>query len=76
MNSVILSWLCNTFTPTLKSSIAKTKIAKDLWDDTKQRFHVANDAGIHELKVALVNCKQKKVSMVMYYACLNKLSKT
>lgn len=55
MNSMIVSWIRNTIELTLKSSISKTKIAKDLWDERKHRFSIANDARIHELKVALVN---------------------
>ncbi|GJT70104.1 retrovirus-related pol polyprotein from transposon TNT 1-94 [Tanacetum coccineum] len=40
INSMIVSWIFNTIEPTLHSQISYFELAKDLWDDLKQRFSI------------------------------------
>ncbi|KAJ8639743.1 hypothetical protein MRB53_016437 [Persea americana] len=42
VNSMLVSWIFNTIEPTLRSTITHMEIAKDLWDDIKERFSVGN----------------------------------
>lgn len=49
MNPMIVACIRNTIEPTLRSFVSQTKIAKELWDDLKQRFSDSNDMRIHEL---------------------------
>ena len=47
--------------------------AKELWDDIKERFSVANGPRIQQLKSELAECKQEGMSMVNYYGKLKAL---
>ncbi|GKB41792.1 retrovirus-related pol polyprotein from transposon TNT 1-94 [Tanacetum coccineum] len=38
INSMIVSWIFNTIEPTLHSQISYFELAKDIWDDLKQRI--------------------------------------
>ncbi|PNX56163.1 hypothetical protein L195_g058074, partial [Trifolium pratense] len=49
------------------------EVAKDLWDDIKERFDVANGPRIQQLKAELVECKQRGLTIVTYYGKLKKL---
>ena len=46
------------------------EIAKDLWDDIKDRFSIGNGPHIHQLKTKLVECKQQGMTIVNYYGKL------
>ncbi|KZV52705.1 hypothetical protein F511_23168 [Dorcoceras hygrometricum] len=70
VNSMVVSWILNTIEPTLRSTITFMEIAKDLWDDIKERFSAGNGPRIHQLKTELVECKQRGMTIVNYYGKL------
>jgi hypothetical protein len=72
-NSLLVSWIMNTIEPSLRSTISHMEVAKDLWDDIKERFSIANGPRIQQLKAELVECKQRGLTIVTYYGKLKKL---
>ncbi|WVY91049.1 hypothetical protein V8G54_036563 [Vigna mungo] len=41
-NSLLVSWIMNMIEPSLRSTISHMEVAKDLWDDIKERFSIMN----------------------------------
>jgi len=70
INSLLVSWIRNTIEPSLRSTISHVEVAKDLWNDIKERFFVTNGPWIQQLKSALVNYKRKGKTIVDYYGKL------
>ncbi|XP_075503971.1 uncharacterized protein LOC142541299 [Primulina tabacum] len=68
VNSMLVSWILNTIEPTLRSTITYMEAAKELWQDTKERFSVRNEPRIQQLKCELVECKKQDMSIMNYYA--------
>ena len=73
VNSMLVSWMLNTIEPTLRSTITYMEIAKDLWEDIKERFSIANGPRVQQIKAELANCKQRGLSIVTYYGKLKQL---
>ncbi|KAB2015997.1 hypothetical protein ES319_D08G065700v1 [Gossypium barbadense] len=57
VNSMMVSWMLNIIEPTLRSTINYMDIAKDLWEDIKERLSIANGPRVQQIKVELANCK-------------------
>ncbi|WVZ25460.1 hypothetical protein V8G54_004004 [Vigna mungo] len=70
VQSMLISWILNTIEPSLRSTISYAENAKDLWNDIKERFSVANGPRIHQLKSELAGCKQGGMTIVAYYGKL------
>ncbi|KAL9244091.1 hypothetical protein vseg_017900 [Gypsophila vaccaria] len=49
-NAFVSSWIFNTIDNDLKRTIFYRDESKQLWDDIKQRFSLANDARIYQLE--------------------------
>lgn len=73
VQSMVVSWILNTIEGSLRSTISYMENAKELWDDIKERFSVANGPRIQQLKSELAECKQEGMSMVNYYGKLKAL---
>ncbi|KAJ8626780.1 hypothetical protein MRB53_020087 [Persea americana] len=73
INSLLVSWIRNTIEPMLRSTISHVEIAKDLWNDIKDRFSITNGPRIQQLKSSLGECKQKGMTIVDYYGRLKQL---
>lgn len=73
VQSMVVSWILNTIEASLRSTISYMENAKELWDDIKERFSVANGPRIQQLKSELAECKQEGMSMVNYYGKLKAL---
>ncbi|GJU64569.1 retrovirus-related pol polyprotein from transposon RE2 [Tanacetum coccineum] len=54
INSMIVSWIFNTIEPTLRSQISYVELAKDLWDDLKQRSYGTNSQTMKDSPCASV----------------------
>ena len=70
VNSMLISWILNTIEPTLRSTITYREVAKELWDDIKERFSAGNGPRIHQLKSELAECKQRGITVMSYYGKL------
>jgi len=73
VQSMIVSWILNTVEPNLRSTISYRENARDLWEDIKERFSVANGPRIHQLKADLASCKQAGMDIAAYYRKLKVL---
>ena len=72
-NSLLVSWIMNTIEPSLQSTMSHMEVAKDLWANIKERFSIVNGPRIQQLKAELVECKQRRLTIVTYYGKLKKL---
>ncbi|KAK6149071.1 hypothetical protein DH2020_016596 [Rehmannia glutinosa] len=73
VQSMLVSWIRNTIEPELRSTISHIENAKDLWEDIRERFSVANGPRIQQIKTELSECKQRGMSIVAYYGKLKSL---
>lgn len=73
MQSMLVSWILNTIEPTLRSAASYLENAKDLWQDLKERFSVANGPRIQRLKATLFECKQRGQTIVECYGKMKTL---
>ncbi|GKC31221.1 retrovirus-related pol polyprotein from transposon TNT 1-94 [Tanacetum coccineum] len=56
ISSLLVSWIRNTIEPSLRYTISHVEIAKDMWDDIKDRFSITNGHRIQQLKSNLAGC--------------------
>ena len=73
INSLLVSWIRNTIEPSLRSTISHVEVAKDLWNDIKERFSIINGPRIQQLKSDLTECRQKGITIADYYGKLKQL---
>ena len=57
-NSMVVSGIYNTIDPSIRSTIADRKIAKEQWDNLKKRFSVSNEVRVQQMTKELVSCVQ------------------
>ncbi|XP_073152174.1 uncharacterized protein [Henckelia pumila] len=58
------------FIDALRSTITYQEIAKELWDDIKERLSIGNGPLIQKLKSKLIECKQQGMAIMNYYGKL------
>lgn len=63
VNSMIKSWLLNSVTKQLYTSILYFKNASDIWKDLHTRFHKSNLPRLYKLRHQLHSFRQDSVSM-------------
>ncbi|XP_021863565.1 uncharacterized protein [Spinacia oleracea] len=74
LNAMLISWIMNTITPEVKTSISKYREVKRLWDTLKAQFAVVNGPRIQQLHSSIARCEQTKtMTVAAYYAKLNVL---
>ncbi|CAH9127006.1 unnamed protein product [Cuscuta epithymum] len=74
VNSMVVAWIFNTIEASLRTSISYRDVARDLWEDIKQRFSVGNGVKIYQIKAEISDCKQKNGEIIMsYFGRLKKL---
>ncbi|KAM3219442.1 hypothetical protein P3L10_023973 [Capsicum annuum] len=74
-NSAKCSWLFNSIDDTIKPSVAAYKVARQMWNDLKERYSVVNGPRINQLKSELASLKQQGTSVLSYYTKLTSLWK-
>ncbi|KMT00225.1 hypothetical protein BVRB_1g020380 [Beta vulgaris subsp. vulgaris] len=74
INAMLVSWITNTITPEVKSTLTKYREARRLWEHLKLRFSVVNGPRIQQIKSSISRCEQTKtMSVSTYYGKLNAL---
>lgn len=73
INILVGLWILNTIEPNLRTTISYIERCDELWADLKERFMSGNALRKHELRTALVNCKQSGMSVFVYYDKLKKI---
>ncbi|KAF5477771.1 hypothetical protein F2P56_004385 [Juglans regia] len=72
-NDLVVSWIQNSISQNLKSSIALVDYAKQIWEELKDIFTHENGPRIFQLKKALVALQQDQDSVSTYYGKLKSL---
>ncbi|XP_022861556.1 uncharacterized protein LOC111381942 [Olea europaea var. sylvestris] len=72
-NDLVTSWVQNSISPSIKSSIALVDDAAELWDELKERFTQQNGPRIFQLKKALASLQQEQDSVSVYYGKLKSI---
>ncbi|KAL9237246.1 hypothetical protein vseg_011820 [Gypsophila vaccaria] len=74
VNYLIVAWIFNTIESRVRSSISYRETARELWEDIRLRFTVANDIKIYQIQCDLSECKQRPGETIMdYYGRIKKL---
>ena len=74
LHAMLVSWITNTITPEVKSTLTKYSEASRLWAHLKQCFSIVNGPRIQQIKSSLARCEQTKTMPVStYYGKLNSL---
>jgi gag-polypeptide of LTR copia-type len=69
-NTMVLSWIWNSVSKELTSSVIYLDTAKEVWEDLKERFSPSNSIQIYHIKRAISNHAQNDLSVAKYYTIL------
>ncbi|KAF5442808.1 hypothetical protein F2P56_035426 [Juglans regia] len=72
-NDMVVSWIQNSITTSLKSSVAFVDDAYEIWMDLHERLSHQNGPRIFQLKKALASLSQENDSVSIYYSNLKTL---
>ncbi|XP_041011401.1 uncharacterized protein LOC121255189 [Juglans microcarpa x Juglans regia] len=72
-NDMVVSWIQNSISLPLRSSLAFVDDAHDIWTELQERFSPQNGPRIYELKKTLVNLSQENDIVNGYYGKLKSL---
>jgi hypothetical protein len=69
-NNMVLSWILNSMSQEISSSLIYIESAKEMWDDIKERFSQSNGPRIFQLQKAISVLSQNNNSVSSYYTSL------
>ncbi|XP_042067248.1 uncharacterized protein LOC121810552 [Salvia splendens] len=69
-NSMVISWLRNSLSPQISSSIMYLDDAYAIWFDLKERFSIGDSARIYQLKQQLMSLSQGSSDVNTYFTNL------
>ncbi|XP_020204961.1 uncharacterized protein LOC109790256, partial [Cajanus cajan] len=72
-NNMVLSWIINSLDPEIIQSVLWIDIAKDLWDDLRDRYYQGDVFRISELQEAVYALRQGELSVTAYFTQLKGL---
>ncbi|KAK4487002.1 hypothetical protein RD792_006317 [Penstemon davidsonii] len=72
-NDIVVSWILNSVSSEIHSSIIYTTIAKEIWDDLKIRFQQSNGPRVFQLRRDLATLTQNTVSVNIYFTRLKSI---
>lgn len=72
-NGMVVSWLQNSITPQIRSSLLYLESAFKIWSDLQDRFSQGNKARIYELKHQIFSIQQGALDVNSYYTRLRTL---
>ncbi|KAF8409410.1 hypothetical protein HHK36_005486 [Tetracentron sinense] len=70
VNSMVISWILNSVSKEIASSIIYMKSACEIWNDLKERFSEKNNPRIFQLKKAICGLNQDQMSVNSYFTKL------
>ncbi|KAF8398706.1 hypothetical protein HHK36_014563 [Tetracentron sinense] len=70
VNSMVISWILNSVSKEIASSIIYMKSACEIWNDLKERFSEKNNPRIFQLKKAICGLNQDQMSVNTYFTKL------
>lgn len=72
-NDMVVSWLQNSISPSVKLSIALVDSASEIWLELRDRFTQQNGRRIFQLKQTLATLQQDQASVSIYFGKLKTL---
>jgi hypothetical protein len=72
-NDMIKSWLLNSISPDIYSSVIYCDLASEIWTDLKERFSQVNGPRLFELDQSIHNLVQDTMSVTTYFTKLKSL---
>lgn len=69
-NNMVIAWLTNNVSPTIKRSIMYMTDAKDIWSNLEKRFSLTNGSRKYKLSKDLYELKQQSGSITEYYTSM------
>lgn len=72
-NSIVASWILNSVSKEVASSIIYSSSASEIWLDLQERFKQSNGPKIFELKRELLGLQQGTLSVSQYFTKLKSL---
>ncbi|KAF5476953.1 hypothetical protein F2P56_003640 [Juglans regia] len=72
-NDMVVSWIQNSISSSIKSSVVFVDDARDIWLDLQHRFSQQNGPRIFQLKKTLASLLQEQESVSVYYSKLKTL---
>lgn len=67
---MIIAWLTNNVSPTIKRSIMYMSSARDIWLNLEKRFALTNGSRKYKLNKEVYETKQANLSVTEYYTSL------
>ncbi|CAN6584026.1 unnamed protein product [Malus baccata var. baccata] len=72
-NSLVKTWLVNSISPEIQSSIIYCDLAYQVWEDLKERFSQTNNMQLYHIESAIHDCTQGTITMSSYFTKLKAL---
>jgi hypothetical protein len=69
-NNMVLSWILNSVSKDIATSVIYINLAEDMWNDLKDRFSQKNGPRIFQLQKAISSHSQQNLSVSEYYTRL------
>jgi hypothetical protein len=72
-NDLVCSWILNSVTGEIRSSILYAETAREIWLDLSERFSQSNAPQIYQLKQSISSLKQENMPVSAYFTKLKSL---
>ncbi|XP_072090404.1 uncharacterized protein [Arachis hypogaea] len=72
-NTYVLAWIKISLNPEITRSMMWSKVAYELWEDLKHRYHEGDRIRIAELQEELYGTRQGEMSVTQYFTKLKSL---
>ncbi|CAN6695299.1 unnamed protein product [Malus baccata var. baccata] len=72
-NSLVKTWLVNSISPELQSSVIYYDLAYQVWEDLKERFSQTNNMQLYHIESAIHDCVQEAITVSSYFTKLKAL---
>jgi len=72
-NDMVTSWLLNSLSKDIASSVLYSRTAKDLWSDLEHRFGQPNGAKLYHLQKELADLVQGSTDIASYFTKMKRL---
>ncbi|XP_068331558.1 uncharacterized protein [Pyrus communis] len=72
-NSLVKTWLVNSISPEIQSSIIYCDLAYQVWEDFKERFSQTNNMQLYHIESAIHDCTQGTITVSSYFTKLKAL---
>lgn len=72
-STMVFSWILNSVSKSIQSSVLYFSSAKEIWDELKNRFQQSNGPRLFQIRLDLANLSQSDMTIVDYYTKVKSL---